>query len=184
MKKQLAFCLIFGFIMLLTGCVSPEDLRPSRDCPIEKLLLDQSNYPSGSILNEVISPVADKPLESANQSAGYLDSGLFQIVIRYFSNENAIAEYEDRKKSIFASNEVVGLWKTPSKLQLSTLSPDRHEIACGNVISFGRRCYFIGQYEEYYVSFRADISDNGVTHEIIRDLVLKIDDRMASCLNK
>ncbi len=184
MRNRHYLYLIFGFFLVLTGCSGKEDLRPKRDCPIEQLLLDQSAYPSGTILNEIISPVADKPLESADQSADYQDSGLFQIVIRYFSTENATAEYDDRKKSIFAPDEVVGVWETPPILDLNNLSADRHQIACGNVISFGRRCYLISQYEEYYVFFRADISKNGITHELFRDLARKIDDEIDSCVNR
>lgn len=184
MRKHYVVYFLFGFLSVLTSCIGKEDIKTKRDCPIQQLLLDQSDYPPGAILNEIISPVADKPLESADQSASYLDSGLFQVVIRYFSSENAATEYDDRKKSIFASNEVVGLWETPQILDLGNLSADRLEIACGNVISFGRRCYMIGQYEEYYVLFRADIFSKGITHELFRDAVLRIDDEMSSCLNR
>jgi hypothetical protein len=184
MRKSYFLYLILGFVLLLTGCTSRDNLKSVRDCPIEQLLLDQSDYPPNTILNEVISPVADKPIESADQSAGYLESGLFQVVIRYSSSEKAAAEYDAREKSVFAPEEVIGSWEIPPVLNLNNLSADRYEIACGNVVSFGKRCYMIGQYEKHYVFFRADIVDNGVTHEVFRDLVLKINDRMASCLNK
>jgi len=182
MKKYFVLCFLFGFLLLLTGCAIQEDLRPERDCVIEELLLDQSDYPQNTILNNVISPIAEKPLESAGQSANYNNSATFQETVRYFSNENAVAEYDKVQKIVFDPDEIVGLWETPPILDLGNLSADRHEIACGNVVSFGKRCYMIGQYEEYYVFFRADISSKGVTHEIFRDLVLRIDDEMSACL--
>ncbi|MCK6584577.1 MAG: hypothetical protein L6Q49_15895 [Anaerolineales bacterium] len=184
MKKYFVLCLIFGFSLFLASCAEQEDMRPKRDCPIKQLLLDQSDYPPDSIFDAIQSPIADKPLESAGQSAYYQDSWTDQSVVRYFSNDNAIAEYDKVQKIVFDPDEVVGLWETPSILTLDNLSADRHEIACGNVVSFGKRCYMIGQYEEYYVFFRADISNNGVTHELFRDLVLKIDDRMSACVSQ
>jgi len=183
MKKYFVLCFMLGFSLFLVSCTDQEDMRPKRDCPIEQLLLDQSDYPPGIILNDTISPVAEQPLESADRSANYNNSATFQEVVRYFSVENAIAEYDKVQKIVFDPDEVVGLWETPSILTLDNLSADRHEIACGNVVSFGKRCYMIGQYEEYYVFFRADISNNGVTHEGFRDLVLKIDDRISACIN-
>ena len=184
MRKRYVLYLIFGFLLVLTGCAGKEDLRPKRDCPIKQLLLDQSDYPSSSIFDTIDSPIADKPLESAGQSAYYQDSWTDQTVVRYFSSDNAIAEYDKVQKIVFDSDEIIGLWETPSGLDLSNLSADRHEIACGNVVSFGKRCYMIAQYEEYYVFFRADISNNGVTRELFRDLVLKIDDEVSSCVNR
>jgi hypothetical protein len=184
MRKRLVIYFVFGSFLILAGCAGQEDLRPKRDCPVKQLLLDQSDYPPDAVFDTIDSPIADKPLESAGQSAYYKDSWTDQTVVRYFSNDNAIAEYDKAQKIVFDPDEVVGLWETPPILNLENLSADRLDIACGNVISFGKRCYMIGQYEEYYVFFRADISGNGITHEIFRDLILKIDDRMSACLNQ
>jgi hypothetical protein len=184
MRNRLVSYFILGFLVVLTGCAVKEDLRPKRDCPIEQLLLDQSDYPPDSIFDTIDSPIADKPLESAGQSAYYQNSWTDQTVVRYFSNDNATAEYEKVQKIIFDSDEVVGSWEIPPVLNLNNISADRFEFACGNVVSFGNRCYIIGQYEEYYVFFRADISGKGVTQEIFRDLVLRIDEEMSSCLDR
>jgi len=175
--------LIIGCLLMLSGCASQEDLRPKRDCPIEQLLLDQSDYPPDTILNDIISPVAEQPLESADRSANYHNNATFQEVVRYFSTKNALAEYGKVQKIVFDPDEVAGIWETPPILRLDSLSADRHQIACGNVVSFGNRCFMISQYEEYYVFFRADISSKGITHELFRDLVLKIDEEMSSCLD-
>jgi hypothetical protein len=183
MKKRFVLCFIFGFFLFLAGCASKTDLRPQRDCPIKELLLDQSDYPPDSVFDTIDSPIADKPLESAGQSAYYKNSWTDQTVVRYYSNDNAIAEYEKVQKIVFDPREVVGSWKIPPVLGFNNLSLDRYEIACGNVISFGERCYMIGQNEEYYIFFRANISNDGVTYELFRDLVLKIDNEVASCVD-
>jgi hypothetical protein len=184
MKKSVIRFLIFGTLLILIGCTSQKDLRPKRDCPIKQLLLDQSDYPSDSIFDTIDSPISDKPLESAGQSAYYQDSWTDQTVVRYFSSENAIAEYDKMQEIVFAPDEVIGKWEIPSILTFSNISADQYRIACGNVLSFGDRCYMIGQYDEYYVFFRANISSHGITHDIFRDLVLKIDDEMATCLDR
>lgn len=42
----------------------------------------------------------------------------------------------------------------------------------------------IAQYEEYYVFFRADVPLKGVSYEMFRDWILKIDAEMSACLNQ
>jgi hypothetical protein len=105
-----------------------------------------------------------------------------EMVIRYSSVTRANEVFDERKMSIFHPTEVYGEWEMPPTLNLDDLSADHYEIACGNVVSFGNRCYMIGQYNEYYVFFRADIFNHGITHELFRDLVLKIDERMSACV--
>jgi hypothetical protein len=184
MKKNLLSYFIFGFLLILTGCASQEDLRPERDCPIEQLLLEQADYPPETVLNDSRSPIAEMPVESAGGSANYHGTATSQFVARFFSVDNAIAEYEKTQERLFSPDEVVGGWETPPLLEVDNLSANRHAIACGNVVSFGNRCFVVGQYEEYYVFFRADISGGGITHELFRDLVLKIDEEMSSCLDR
>jgi hypothetical protein len=159
-------------------------MRPKRDCPIEELLLDQSDYPPDTILNDSRSPIAEMPLESAGGSANYRSTAISQLVARFFSVNNANTEYEKTQKRLFDPDEVYGSWEIPPILDMNNLSANRYEIACGNVVSFGNRCFMIGQYEEYYVFFRADISSKGVTHELFRDLILRIDEEMSSCLER
>jgi hypothetical protein len=184
MNKNLPVFFIFGFLFILTGCALKEDLRPERDCLIEQLLLDRADYPPETVLNDSRSPIAEMPLESAGGSANYQGTATSQLVARFFSVDNAVAEYEKTRERLFAPTEVVGVWETPPTLKLDSMSADLHRIACGNVVSFGNRCFMIGQYEEYYVFFRADISGRGITHELFRDLVLKIDQEISSCLDR
>lgn len=182
--RNFSFLILISFLFLISGCASKEDLRPKRDCPIEQLLLDQNDYPPGTILDSIRSPIAEKPLESAGVSAYPKDSWASQMVIRYLSIDRATEEYEGSLKRIFDPREVFGSWETPPILDLNNLSVNHHNISCGNVNSFGKRCYMIAQYEEYYVFFRADVPLKGVSYEMFRDWILKIDAEMSACLNQ
>lgn len=107
-----------------------------------------------------------------------------EMVISYPSADRAREKLDERQGAIFHPSEVHGEWEVLPVSNLNDLSADQYKIACGNVVSFGKRCYLIGQYEEYYVFFRADISNDGITREMFRDLVLKIDNRMSACINQ
>jgi hypothetical protein len=153
----------------------------NENCRIDQLLLKQSDYPSGTILDRINSPIAEEPRESAGKSAYYRESWIGEMVVIYPSVVRAREIFESRQASIFDSSEVYGAWETPSSLNLDNLSADQYRISCGNVKSFGNRCFMIGRYEEYFVLFRADISSNGITYEIFRDLILKINEQIDSC---
>jgi hypothetical protein len=155
-----------------------------QNCRIDQLLLDQSNYPSDTIFDDINSPIAEEPRESASRSVYYHENWIGEIVIRYPSIERANEIFRRRTKSVFHPAEVYGLWETPPEISLSDLSADQYEIACGDVKNFGKRCIMIGQYEEYFVMFNMDISNDDVSRELFRDLVLKIDDRMSACVSQ
>lgn len=184
MRKEIFLYLVFGSLFIITSCASQGNLIPKRDCPIEQLLLDQSDYPLDTIFDAVSSPIAEKPQESASQSAYYHHSQFGEIVIRYSSTDRANEVFMKHKESIFHPSEVYGSWNIPPILSLNNLSTDVHEIACGNVRNFGKRCVMVGQYHEYFVLFSADLSSPEITHELVRGLVLKIDEKMSSCLDR
>lgn len=184
MRIYLRFLFLFGLSLFCLGCTTKEDLRLVRDCPIEELLLSQSDYPPNTILNDNRSPIADKPSESAGGSANYNGDATSQLVARHSSTENADKEYEKWKEIAFEANDVVGFWETPKILDLKEISADRQKIACGNLVGFGERCYMVGQYQEYFVFFWADISAQGITQELFRDLVVRIDEEMTLCLSR
>lgn len=187
MKKKIFYLLgLFVGLLFLTSCVSNNVIRPERDCPITKLLLDESSYPTGINLNEVVSPVSEQPDESAGQTGNYLGSLVFQNVIRYQSNEKAAERYDKWMNIAFKKTSLrIGSWETPALISVDVSSATQIYIACGDMEYSGYRCKMIGQYEEYFVYFVSDIiPDYGVSHEIFRDLVLEIDNQMASCLNQ
>lgn len=184
--KKIYFLLSVSVVLVLTAsCNTDNDATKKGSCSIENLLLEPDDYPSGTIINDINSPIDEKPNESASRTANFNSDAIGQIVIRFSSTDRTSEEYQLHQKSIFENDEVIGSWDTPSVfLEMPDLSANSQEIACGNVRSFGNRCFMIGQYEEYFVLFSADISDAGVTHELFRDLVLKIDKKMSSCLDR
>ncbi len=185
MKIYLHLLILFGLSLLLLGCaIMKEDLRPIRDCPIEELLLDQADYPPNTTVNESRSPIAEKPSVSAGGSANYNGDATSQLVARHSSVDNAVREYEKWAEIAFEVDDVGGLWETPEVLSLRETSASRQKVACGNVVSFGQRCYIVGQYEEYFIFFWADISAEGINQELFRDLVIRIDRDMAACLTR
>lgn len=184
MKKLNILLYIAGSLFFLTSCNAQSVAIDTQNCPVDQLLLDQSDFPSGTILNIIHSPIDEKPKESASRSANYQDDPLGQIVIRYATTDKTLVEYNEWNKSVFSSSEVYGSWEIPATFSEISLKADHYQIACGNVISFGNRCLMVSQYQEYLVFFSADISNRGVTHELFRDLVLRIDEKMSSCLGR
>lgn len=181
--KKFLFLLLIVFLLLLTGCASKKTSRPERNCPIAQLLLDEEDYPEGTKFDTIDSPIGgDRPLSSAGQSAYYQESWVDQNVERYSFIEDAVEQYDQTSKRVFASDDIVGVWEIPPILILDNLSANRHEVGCATDETLGYRCYMIGQYEEYFVFYRVNIEPYGITHELYRDLVLKIDAEMASCL--
>jgi len=171
-------------LLFLTSCNSNSASIDQQYCTTTQLLLEQSDYPSETIFDEINSPIAEEPLESASRSVYYRENWIGEIVIRYPSIDRAHEVFAKRQESIFNPKEVDGLWETPSELRLENISADQYEIACGNVRNFGDRCIMIGQYKEYIVLFNVDVSNNDMTHEMIRDLALKIDSRVSACVDQ
>lgn len=131
-----------------------------------------------------MSPVDESPKESASRSSYYRESWIVESVTKYRSISKAYEIFVDRQSYIFDPNRVYYGWEAPSSLGVDDISANQYESGCGNVKNFGNRCVLLAQYEEYIFVFNVYISSKGVTQELFRDLVLKIDDRMASCLSQ
>jgi hypothetical protein len=185
MKRIYLVIISFGLLLFTAGCSNNDRTNTNNQyCAIGYLLLDQSEYPSDTIFDRIISPIAEQPRESASRSVYYQGNWIGEIVIQYPSIERAKDVFDQRKKSIFHPDEVYGLWETPSELIFDNFSANQYETACGNVKNFGKRCIMLSRYEDYIVIFNMDFSNDGVTHEMFYRLVLKIDDRMSACVSQ
>jgi hypothetical protein len=183
MSKLYVLVIALGFLTLLTSCRINEASSSETSCQVEQLLLQETDYPANTVFEKIQSQLYGEPKESVAQTAYYYNSWMSESAIRYASRQRAAEIFDKYEKVIFAPSEVIGSWETPSIFpDEDSLVFENYEIACGNVVSFGNRCYMIGQYEKYYVFFRADIFNDGITHEMFRDLVLKIDERMSDCV--
>lgn len=184
MKKNILLLLTIGLIMILTGCSLIQSSEDEQNCSIEQFLLEQSDYPAGTIFDIIRSPIDEKPRESASRSSYYRESWIRESVIKYRSIDKAYEIFVGHQDSIFSPSEVYDVWEMPLKLNQDWILADQYEIGCGNVRNFGNRCIMLAQYKKYIIFFSVDISENGVTQELFSDLVLKIDDRMSACISQ
>jgi hypothetical protein len=175
---------ILGFSIILIRYGVKRITASTQSCSIQQLLLDQSDYPPDTIFDNINSPVDESPKESASRSSYYHESWIRELVIKYRSIDRAYEIFVSHQDSVFSPNEVYYGWEVPSILEADDISANQYEIGCGNVKNFGNRCILLAQYEEYVILFSVDISRNGVTRELFRDLVKKVDDRMTSCLSQ
>jgi hypothetical protein len=147
------------------------------------MLLTRADYPTGTILNDSDpSPIAEMPRESAGFTAGYGDSLIYHEAARYKSIYSAESYFHDRLKT-FSTTKYEGPWEIPPELTYSSRIAQQHKVACGKV-GQEYQCRMIGRYEEYGVFFSAYMTDNGVTFDILNDLLQKIDTRMEMCLKE
>lgn len=180
MKKNIKYLVgLIVFAFLFTGC---DQETPLRDCPIETLLLVESDFPDGTFVDDPSSPVAEHPIESAGITASYSDDLIFHLVGRYPSNYSASKEYSKSLARTYKGKDAE-TWKRPAELSFISSVAQQFAAACGN--SIGKyQCRMFGQYEEYYVFFFAYISDKGITLESFQTLTQKIDLKMTQCLQK
>jgi hypothetical protein len=184
MNRILYTFAFFGLLVILASCTGDIANIPERYCSITELLLEPSDYPDGINLGEINSPLAEQPAESAGQSGNYLGSLIFQNVIRYKSEDRAVEQYDEWKQTAFRENSLkAGSWEAPSIVAMNGFSANQIHIACGNTIT-GEECRMIGQYEEYFVYYAVDtLPEYGISQEVFLDLVVKIDNRISSCIN-
>lgn len=153
-------------------------------CSVEQLLLRESEYPQNTIFDIALSPIDEKPKESISRSSYYNESWIGEVVIKYKSINKAYEIFVDHQSSIFDPSKVYDVWKTPLRLGEDKISADQYKSGCGDTKYFGNRCIFLGRYGEYIVIFNVDIYSNGITQELFRDLVVKIDEEMSACLSR
>lgn len=184
MKKFLYVLGFFGLFLFLTGCKDDSINRPNNICPITDLLLSQYDYPNGINLGEIISPVAEQPRESADQSGNYQGSLLFQNVIRYKSRAKAAERFNEWKQIAFNDKSLTrGSWEVPPVITTNNFSANKIYVACGNT-GTGNVCRMIGQYDEYFVYYFVYIVPNyGVSQEMFLDFLSKLDTRINACVN-
>jgi len=184
MKFNLFLLSIIGLLLALNSCSLTRISEDKQICPIDYLLLRESDFPKGTIFDPIRSPIDEKPKESASRSSYYYESWIRESVIRYRSVQKAQEIFIEYQTSIFDPDEIYDTWKAPVNLEPGSISANLYETACGNVKNFGNRCIMLAQYEEYVIFFSVDISKNGVTQELFTDLALGIDSRLSSCIGK
>ncbi|GEM_PF-1953229 len=183
MKKRYFLKLIPVIALAFLGCTLVNRPDEYEHCPVDKILLEESDYPSGTVFEDIKTKLYSEPKESIAQTAYYRVGSINQMVVYYFSPNRSKDVFNQHKKSIFSPREVTDSWELlPTFSNDHTIFED-YEIACGDVVNFGHRCFMIGRYQNYFVMYRSDISASGVTTELFSELVLKINNKLMSCLN-
>lgn len=169
---------IFVIMLFLTACGQKSH---SRYCSIRELLLNESDFPAESIVNEISSPVAEYPQESAGITASYKKDLLFHLVSRYPSKIVSIKKFNQNLELYFSEDDHGQPWGTTAGLNFTSSIADRYIVACG--YNLGKyQCRMMGQYEDYYVFFFSYITDQGINPVIFQELLQKFDQKMALCL--
>ena len=177
MKTKIGF---IGFLVsfLLASCGLTQ---PLSKCDIKDMLLNEADFPQGTIINDLSSPVAEYPAESASFTASFMNNSIYHVVGKYSSDNRAERKFTERFDLYFKKDGFEGPWQTPTELSYISPFAQKYHVACGNILE-EYQCRMIGQYDEYYVFFFAYISDNGITLDTFQDLLPKIDSHMAQCL--
>lgn len=180
MRQKIAVLGLF-VVGVLVSC---NFLQAGPECKVESMLLTKDDLPAGTILGNVSSPIAEMPENSTGFTSSYGESAIYHEVARFPWISSAENEFESAKKRASIQTKYDGPWEIPPELSYTASSIfQKYYVACGKV-SEKYQCRMIGQYDEYYVFFFAYISDNGITFEILNDLLQKIDEQMAQCLQE
>ncbi len=165
------------FALMLVGCA-----RPSSKCEIKTLILDENLLPKGTYAERLISPVSEKPKESAARSFYYEPYDIFHMVINWHSTRSAKGEFNNYLETAFDTDKYMGPWETPNEMY-SSLAADNYHVGCGTVHGV-YQCRLAATYDEYSVYFRADIGEKGITLHKVNEILQAIDERMTQCVNQ
>ncbi len=176
--KKLILLLIITFHFILVSCTNSQ---PTSECQINELILDKSDFPSGTVVDDISSPIDEYPSESAGRTAGYGKSLIYHVVGNYSSIRQAKLKYSNEDKYKFESDKYRGPWVTPEEITYESPIADQYHIACGPVQT-EYQCRMIARYEEYYVFFFAYVSEDGLNFNHLQEMLKSIDKKMEACL--
>ncbi len=173
-----------------------EPPAPDRAFEIEDLLIDVSDFPPNWYVNAPPAPMPhydgaittqeeDIRVGFSAKSPTLIVAG--QTVYRFGAQWVAAAEYSEQLPIEFNSNSVASLtpWETPEELPYRSPVADQFHFAC-HTSTLGPNvvCEAMGQYEEYLVVFHTHIAEEYMTFADLEVILVAIDERMASYLEK
>ena len=162
-------------ILVLTSCTMTQS-----KCPIESLIINEHLLPEGTYAERLISPISEKPKESAARSFYDAPYDIFHAVINWHSARAAKRDFDNYLETAFDTDKYMGPWETPSQMYNSQIA-DNYYVACGTDRTY--QCRLAATYGEYSVYFRADVGDEGITLLKVSELLQAIDETMAQCIN-
>ena len=80
-------------------------------------------------------------------------------------------------------DEEEGPWERPEEIDYVSPIADNYEFACGKLYR-DYKCVLVATYDEYFVLFQAQVSKGGITLEMVEEMLIAMDQRMAECLQE
>jgi hypothetical protein len=77
----------------------------------------------------------------------------------------------------------MGPWEIPEEIEFTSSVADELLLGCG-VAHNVYQCRMIAVYESYFIYFKADVSEGGITLQDVEKMLSGIDDRMEVCLGE
>jgi hypothetical protein len=181
--KKSSLIIVLGIFWLSCfGCVlaCPYLLRP-RTFRVSELEIPSNLFPDDVIVGHVrfLSDEYDT-LDDGTQSI-YWDTGNAGYTIyRYPTTWQAMASFNDIKHLVFSGREDV--WPSIADSILSSTTADATYMACGNQSISYQECAMVARYQEYVVSFSADMDDK-MTYADFEKIVVYIDEQISRRLH-
>ena len=71
----------------------------------------------------------------------------------------------------------------PEEIDYVSPITDNYEFACGKS-NVDYTCKLVATYDEYFVLFLVDVSKGGIALEMVEEMLIAMDQRMAECLQE
>ena len=186
MKRTTKIILLLLLLLITIGYCRYHftDKRPQRSCPVESLILDEELLPPGHYADTYsIHP----PLGSRTKvHPDVFHTNLMRSTIKLSAGH---PKSWRRKNSTtgsefhFAVDENEGPWERPEEIDYVSPIADNYEFACGKSNVY-HKCALVATYDEYFVRFQAQVSKGGITLEMVEEMLIAMDQRMAECLQE
>ncbi len=185
MKRTTKIILLLLLLLITIGYCRYHftDKRPQRSCPVESLILDEELLPPGHYADTLNSPALGESDESASRSFSYKSDAIYNEVFRRPSEKLAKKKFEKWIEVAFNVNEYEGPWERPEEIDYVSPIADNYEFACGKS-NVDYTCKLVATYDEYFVLFLVDVSKGGITLEMVEEMLIAMDQRMAECLQE
>jgi hypothetical protein len=173
MRTRIVFAFVF-ICLILVGC---QPKVSEIQCPIETLILDESEFPKNTQIDRIYSPIS-MSRESADRTFIIgADTGI-QAIARFTYKRSAKYLYYEKRRDFYDGDS----WVKASDLFFDDHA-DRYYAACGELLG-SKRCVMIAQYGEYFTFLSTSVSQEDITHGVFLSLAKKIDQKITSCVGK
>ena len=185
MKRTTKIILLLFLLLITIGYCRYHftDKRPQRSCPVESLILDEELLPPGHYADTLNSPAIGESDESASRRFSYNYDAIYNEVFRRPSEKLAKKKFDYWVEISFPVDENEGPWERPEEIDYVSPIADNYEFACGKSYVY-HKCALVATYDEYFVRFQAQVSKGGITLEMVEEMLIAMDQRMAECLQE